>query len=155
MSAPGSDANTELGGGVGLRPVVDDPETGGFFAAAADRRLVVQTCRTCNHQQHPPRPRCRSCHGDDLDWADVPQAGTVHTWTVVEHQINPHYPVPYTSVLVDVEPRPGEPVIRFLGHIAGRPAIHVGDPVRTVFVDLDESITIPNWELVPATDPLT
>ncbi|MFE0748912.1 Zn-ribbon domain-containing OB-fold protein [Gordonia sp. NPDC058843] len=152
MSAPGSDSSTGLGGDVGLRPVTDDPETGGLFAAAADRRLVVQTCRHCEHQQHPPRPRCRACHGDDLGWTDVPQDGTVHTWTVVEHQINPRYPVPYTSILVDVEPRPGEPVIRFLGHIAGRPDMQVGTPVRTVFVDLDDSTTIPNWELIPESE---
>ena len=142
-------ADNALGGEVGLRPVLDDPETGGLFAAAAEHRLVVQTCRACGHQQQPPRPRCRSCHGDDLGWDDVPQRGTVHTWTVVEHQINPHYPVPYTSVLVDVEPRPGEPVVRYLGHIAGRPEMRVGAPVRTVFVQLDEHTTIPNWELVP------
>jgi len=145
-------ANNALGGEVGLRPVLDDPETAGLFAAAADHRLAVQTCGGCGHQQQPPRPRCRACHGADLEWVDVPQTGTVHTWTVVEHQINPHYPVPYTSILVDVEPRPGEPVVRYLGHLAGRPAMRVGAPVRTVFVELDEQTVIPNWELVPDSD---
>lgn len=153
MNAPAlGDTSTALGDQVGLRPVLDDPETGGFFTAAADRRLVVQTCRSCDHQQHPPRPRCRACHGANLGWADVPRTGTVHTWTVVEHQINPHYPVPYTSILVDVEPRPGKPVIRFLGHVAGRPELRVGAPVRTVFVELDDTTTIPNWELIPDTE---
>ena len=135
-----------LGGPVGLRPVTDDPETGGFFAAARERRLVLQTCRHCGHQQQPPRPRCRSCHGDNLGWETLPNVGTVHTWTVVEHQINPHFPVPYTVVLIDVEPSAGQPPVRFLGHLDGRPALEVGAPMRVVFVDLEDNITIPNWE---------
>ena len=138
-----------LGGPVGLRPVTDDPETAGFFAAARERRLVVQTCRTCGSQQQPPRPVCRSCHGNDLGWDEVPGVGTVHTWTVVGHQINPHFPVPYTVALIDVEPRPGEPPVRFLAHLDGRPALQVGTPMRLTFIDLDDDITVPNWE--PAT----
>jgi uncharacterized OB-fold protein len=137
-----------IGGDIGLRPVLDDPETAGFFAAAREHRLVVQTCGACGNQQQPPRPRCRRCHGDDLGWDDVPLRGVVHTWTVVEHQINPHFPAPYTTILVDVEPRPGETVIRFLGHLPGRPDIAVNSAVRAVFVDLDDITTVPNWELV-------
>lgn len=137
-----------LGGDVGLRPVTDDPETAGFFAAAREHRLVIQTCRACSHQQQPPRPRCRSCRGDDLGWADVPGEGTVHTWTVVEHQINPHFPVPYTSVLVDVEPRPGEPTVRFLGYLPGRPQLRVGTAVTVEFIDLGGDVVLPNWAVV-------
>ncbi|MEV7862627.1 OB-fold domain-containing protein [Streptomyces hirsutus] len=136
-----------LGGGIGLRPITDDPDTSGFFAAAREHRLVVQTCRACAHQQQPPRPRCRSCRGDDLGWEDVPGEGRVHTWTVVEHQINPHFPVPYTSVLVDVEPRPGDPTVRFLGHLPGRPHLRVGTPVTVEFIDLGEDVVLPNWAI--------
>ncbi|GAA4259746.1 Zn-ribbon domain-containing OB-fold protein [Dietzia aurantiaca] len=132
---------------VGLRPVTDDPDTAGFFAAAAERRLVVQTCADCGHQQQPPRPRCRSCHGAALGWEDVPHSGTVHTWTVVEHQINPAFPAPYTSVLVDVVPRTGEPPVRYLGYLPGRPALRIGSPVRATFVDFGEGVVVPNWEL--------
>ncbi|GAA1637944.1 Zn-ribbon domain-containing OB-fold protein [Georgenia ruanii] len=145
--------SSPIGTGGGLRPVIDDPDTRGFFAAARDHRLVVQTCRDCGQQQQPPRPRCRTCRGGDLGWADVPGVGTVHTWTVVEHQINPHFPTPYTAVLVDVEPRPGEPPVRFLGHLGGRPPLAVGDPVRVTFVDLGDGTILPNWE--PARDDAT
>ena len=138
--------STALGGTVGLRPVTDDPETAGFFAAAREHRLVIQTCRNCGHHQQPPRPVCRSCHGNDLGWDALPGVGTVHTWTIVEHQINPYFPVPYTVVLVDVEPSTGELPARFVAHLAGRPALEVGAPMRVVFVDLEGDITIPNWE---------
>lgn len=130
-----------------LAPVVDDPETAGFFAAAAEHRLVVQACVACGHLQQPPRPRCIACHGADLGWRDVPERGRVHTWTVVEHQINPHVPAPYTVVLVDVELVGGGPVIRYLGHLSGRPELSIGAPVRVRFEELGDGITIPNWEL--------
>ena len=140
-----------LGGMVGLRPVTDDADTRGFFEAASEGRLAVQTCNACGHQQQPPRPWCRSCHASDLGWQEVPGEGVIHTWTVVEHQINAHFPTPYTVVLVDVEPRPGEPPVRYLGHLPGRPHLRIGDPVTVTFVDLGDGVTIPNWEPVQGT----
>ena len=142
-----------LGGAVGMRPVTDDPETAGFFAAAREHRLVVQTCRSCGNQQQPPRPVCRSCHGADLGWDDIPALGTVHTWTVIEHQINPHFPVPYTTVLVDVEPRPGEPPVRFLAHVDGRPELEIGQPMRLTFIDLGDDVILPNWAPIDPETP--
>jgi len=133
--------------GWGLTPVADDPETAGLFAAAAAGRLVAQRCRSCGAWQQPPRPRCRTCLGDDLGWADLPGEGSVHTWTVVEHQISPSFPAPYTVVLVDVVPEPGAAPLRFLGHLDGRPALRVGDPVRVVFRE-HGGVHLPDW--VPA-----
>ncbi|MDT0202687.1 OB-fold domain-containing protein [Nocardioides sp. AE5] len=134
-----------------LLPVMDDPETGGFFAAATEHRLVVQACAACGSLQQPPRPRCRTCLGQDLGWRDLPQRGRVHTWTVVEHQINPHFPAPYTVVLVDVDPADDDaPAIRFVGHLPGRPEVAVGTPVRVVFEELPGGIVLPNWELATA-----
>jgi hypothetical protein len=57
------------------------------------------------------------------------------------------FPVPYTVVLVDVVPRPGAEPVRFLGHLDGRPELAVGTPLRAVFVELEDDITLPNWVL--------
>ncbi|MEI2711837.1 MAG: zinc ribbon domain-containing protein [Nocardioides sp.] len=140
-------ADTALGAEVGLRPVTTDPDTRGIFEAAREGRLVVQGCSACGQVQQPPRPVCRACLGTDLTWVDLPGRGVVHTWTVVEHQINPSFPVPYTTILVDVDPGTGQDPVRFLGHLAGRPDLHVGTPVTVEFVDLEDDITIPNWQL--------
>jgi uncharacterized OB-fold protein len=128
----------------GLTPVADDPETAGLFAGAAEGRLVAQRCATCGAWQQPPRPRCRACLGTDLTWQDIPGAGTVHSWTVVEHQISPSFPVPYTVVLVDVEPEPGAQPLRFLGHLDGRPEITVGTPMAVVFRE-HGGVSLPDW----------
>lgn len=136
-----------LGNGVGVPPVVDDPETAGFFAAAAEGRLVVQRCATCGHRQQPPRPRCVSCHGQELEWSDVPDEGRLHSWTVVEHQIHPNFEPPYTVLLVDVVPEEGADTIRYLGYLPGRPGVAVGDALRVTFDEVADGVVIPNWEL--------
>ena len=131
---------------VGVPPVVDDPETAGFFAAAAERRLVVQRCARCGHRQQPPRPRCTRCRGVELAWSDVRGTGRVHSWTVVEHQVHPSFPAPYTIVLVDVVPEEGADTIRYLGYLPGRPDVAVGDPLRVVFDEIADGVALPNWE---------
>ena len=70
-----------------LRPVTDDVDTGGFWAAAQQRTLVVQACTNCGAVLHLPRPMCRVCHSFDLEWREVAQHGTVYTSTIVEHTI--------------------------------------------------------------------
>jgi uncharacterized protein len=128
----------------GLTPTVEDPETSGFFAAAAEGRLAAQRCIECGGRQQPPRPRCRACLSTALSWDSLPETGTVHSWTVVEHQINPSFPVPYTVILVDVVPEEGVPALRFLGHLEGRPALSVGAPVRVVFRE-HGGAHLPDW----------
>ena len=140
MSAP-------LGNGIGVPPVVDDPETAGIFAAAAEKRLVVQQCAECGHRQQPPRPRCINCLGNSMAWADLPQVGRLHSWTVVEHQIHPNFPPPYTVILVDVVPEQDADAVRCLGYLPGRPDVAIGDPLRAVFVEVADGVTLPNWEL--------
>jgi uncharacterized OB-fold protein len=138
-----------LGKGVGVTPAVDDPETAGIFAAAAEGRLVVQQCSDCSHRQQPPRPRCTRCHGTALTWSDVPGAGRLHSWTVVEHQIHPSFPAPYTVILVDVLPEEGADAVRYLGHLPGRPDVAIGDSFRVVFVEIADGIWLPNWQPDP------
>ncbi|CAM3464742.1 OB-fold domain-containing protein [Nocardioides dubius] len=132
--------------GVGIEPVTDDPDTGGFFAAAREGRLVAQECVGCGNLQQPPRHRCVACLSTDLAWHDLPPRGTVHTWTVVEHQINPNFPAPYTVLLVDVEDAASNVPLRFLGRIPGRVEPELGAAVELVFETVGDAV-LPNWRL--------
>jgi uncharacterized OB-fold protein len=73
--------------------------------------------------------------------------GSVHTWTVVEHQVHPAYPVPYTVVLVDLDDLPGT---RLVGRLDGRPRLRLGQPMRVTYAELDDGVVLPQWE--PVTD---
>jgi uncharacterized OB-fold protein len=80
-----------------------------------------------------------------VEWREVLPRGHVYSWTVVEHQVHPAFPVPYTVVLVELEDPPG---VRLVGNLSGRPAIQVGDPVRVVFDEQRDDYALPQWLLV-------
>jgi uncharacterized protein len=134
-----------------LVPVDDDRDTGGFFAAAREGRLVVRRCNGCDAVLHVPRAYCARCGCFDGRWQDVAGTGSVHSWTVVEHQVHPAFPVPYTIVLVDVDVDVAvddAPAVRMVGHLPGVPDLVAGQRVRVRFDRVADDVVVPGWELV-------
>jgi uncharacterized OB-fold protein len=70
-------------------PVIDDPDTGGFFAAAARGELALCTCTQCGTVLHLPRAYCSACGSWDTTWRTVAGRGRLYSWTTVEHQVHP------------------------------------------------------------------
>ena len=100
-----------------LQPVDDDHDTGGFFEAAAPGRAGVRACSACGAVLHVPAGRTAgTCGSWDGEWRPVAGTGTLHSWTVADHQVHPAYPVPYTIVLVDLDDAPG---VRLVGYLPG------------------------------------
>lgn len=127
-------------------PVLDDPETAGFWAAAAEHRLVVRACPGCGRERHLPRAFCSACGTVGESWVDVPPAGRLVSWTVVEHQVHPGYPTPYTVLLVELDGRPG---VRMMGQLPGRPSIELsaGQPMEAWFEHVGDTV-LPQWRPV-------
>src|SRR3954451_22425475 len=130
-----------------LMPVVDDHDTGGFFEAAARGDLVVRACSTCGTILHVPRAHCFACGSWEGEWRAAGTTGTLHSFTVGDHQVHPAYPVPYTIVLVDLDDVAGG---RLLGHLEGNPDLSIGMPMHVRFDELAEGVVLPNWEPAPA-----
>lgn len=127
-----------------ILPVDDDHDTGGFFSAANQRRLVVRTCLDCGANLHLPRAYCSHCRSWNTAWKDVDgERGTLYAWTVVERPTHPAYPVPYTVVLVDVDGAPG---MRLVGYLPGRPELRAGQAMKLGFDEAGEGVVLPNWE---------
>jgi uncharacterized OB-fold protein len=126
-------------------PVVDDPDTAGFWEAARRGSLALQFCAACDEPIHLPRPRCPSCGSVDSTWLDVASYGEVYSWTVVRHQIHPGFPAPYTLVLVQLRDFPS---VRLIGHLEGEPPLTKGQPVRARFGDRGSDVVIPQWETI-------
>jgi uncharacterized protein len=126
-----------------LVPVVDDRDTAGFFAAAERGELVVRACSNCGTFLHLPRAYCRACASWDGHWEAVSGWGHLHSWTVVEHQVHPAYPAPYTIVLVELDDAPG---VRYVGNIPGRPDLTDGMAMRVRFDSVDGGGMLPQWE---------
>lgn len=127
-----------------LLPVVDDHDTGGFFAAAARGALAVSHCGRCDAVLHMPRAYCRHCGAFEPVWRDVAPSGTVYSFIVVTHQVHPAFPVPHTILLVELDERPG---VRLMGHLDGRADVRIGQRVTATFDEPAEGVWLPRWTL--------
>jgi hypothetical protein len=121
-------------------------DTLGWWQAAAERRLVVQACRSCGRRQLPPGPRCRRCRADDLGWDAVPGTGTVYTYTVVHRAPLPSLAArgPYVVVVVELDDGQGARLVSNLVE-AAPDAVHVGMPVEVVWDDLAAGLVVPRF----------
>jgi len=129
---------------VTVLPAVDDVDTAGHFAAAADGRLAVRRCATCDAVLHLPVAYCRHCGNVGDRWVDVAPVGRIYSYTVVTHQVHPDFPVPYTVLLIELEELPE---VRLIGHLEGRPEVYVGQPVAAEFKRLSATAGVPVWRL--------
>jgi uncharacterized OB-fold protein len=128
-----------------VKPVMDDPDTSGFWRAAQEDRLVVQACPKCGTDFHMPRPFCRVCSNWDLTWREVSGFGRLYSWIVVELQSHPAFPAPYTVLLVELE---DAPAAKLMGYLPGRPTLTAGQRMRVWFDHIDGETTVPQWKPV-------
>lgn len=143
---------SDIGDETRLVPVTVDHDTGGFFQAAAEGRLVVRACSQCGRVLHLPMPYCHACGSWEGEWRELVGTARLYSWTTVEHQVHPAYPVPYTIVLV--EPTDA-PEARFVGHLPGTHDLVDGQLMEVWFEDVDGTI-LPQWrpaDAGPTRDP--
>lgn len=97
MSDPGADAR--------FVPTPDGPNVGFYARASATGRLHLQRCGACGRWQHPPRYRCPACGGEP-GWERASGRGRIHSWTTTHRPVDPAWPVPYTTVVVETDEGP-------------------------------------------------
>jgi hypothetical protein len=125
-----------------LLPVDDDRDTAGFFEAARRNQLAIRVCDGCGAVLHMPRAYCRTCGSWEGHWEPATGRGRVYSWTVVEHQVHPAFPVPYTVVLVQLDDMPA----RVVGYLPGVPDLEEGQPMQVWFETLDDGVVLPQWK---------
>jgi uncharacterized OB-fold protein len=124
-------------------PVVDDPDTGGFFAAAGRGEVALCACTGCGAVLHLPRAYCHHCGSWETTWRSVAGRGRLYSWTTVEHQVHPAFPVPYTIVLVELAEEPGA---RLVGWLPGSPELEAGMELQAVFETVADDTTLVQWQ---------
>ncbi len=125
-------------------PVTDDIDTGGFFEAAQRNELAIRVCDGCGAVLHMPRAYCHTCGSWEGHWQPVTGRGRVYSWTTVEHQVHPAFPVPYTVVLIQLDDVPA----RLIGYLPGAPELVEGQPMEVWFETLDDGVVLPQWRTV-------
>lgn len=120
-----------------------------YFEEARRHRLVHQRCDDCGERIFYLRTVCPSCWSEQLSVHEASGRGVVHTFTTQHRPGHPAFAgrVPYTVVLVDLEEGP-----RVLADLVDCPPgeVHVGMPVRVVFDDVGEELTLPRFQPEPA-----
>jgi uncharacterized OB-fold protein len=124
-------------------PVVDDPDTAGFWAATKRGRLTVCRYRSCRAVLHLPLSRCPTCRSPEVAWEPVTPLGKLYSWTVVHHQVHPSFPAPYTIVLVELDGF--DPAVRHVGWLPGAHDLVAGLPMRAEFESVDDKIALLRW----------
>ena len=129
-----------------LAPFTADRDTGPFFAAAAEGRLVYRACLDCGRGLNPPTAHCPHCGGWNTDWTTASGAGRLFSWTTVVRQIHPAFPTPYTVVVVELEDQPD---VRRVGRLDGEPELTAGMPMEVWFEQLSDGAgALPQWRPV-------
>ncbi|HMQ24747.1 MAG TPA: OB-fold domain-containing protein [Acidimicrobiales bacterium] len=138
---------------VGIPPAVTE-ETEGFWAAAAEGRLLIEHCPDCGADSFPPRGICRSCHSRAVEAIEVTGGGVVHSFTVNHQRWLPDLAVPYAVVLVEFPDHPG---VRVAGRLRGvePDAVAIGLPVDVGFEPGPGDVAIPSFVATPDLEPPT
>jgi uncharacterized OB-fold protein len=121
-------------------------ETLPFWQAAAEHRLVVQTCGACGRFRHPPGPTCPACRSFDQRWTEVSGRGAVYTYTVVHQAFLPALAefVPYVVAAVQLDEAPAVRLVSNLVEVA--PArVAVGLAVELVWDDVRPGLALPRF----------
>lgn len=115
-----------------------------WWDAAAEHRLVVQTCGSCGERRHPPSPVCPACSSSDVAWDEVAPRGRVYTFTIVRQAFLPALGdvLPYVVAAVELDDAPG---VRLFTNVVGDGALDVaiGEPVEIVFEDMGPGLAVP------------
>lgn len=101
-----------------------------YWEAAAQGRLLLQSCGACGKIRHYPRMLCDACYSDSVTWLASKAFGKIHSWTVAHHAFHPAFAaeLPYTLVTVDLDEG-----VRALGRWRGDVTMSIGLPVIGAF----------------------
>jgi uncharacterized protein len=120
-------------------PTIED-ETREYWTAAADGRLLIARCGSCQRVHHYPRVMCPFCWSENVTAVEASGRATLYTYSTVFMNDLPPFKerLPYTAAVVDLAEGP-----RLMTTIAGAdPAdLRIGMPLRAVPVEIADGVT--------------
>ena len=138
----------------------NDSEWNEYFALARQHKLMVRACTACGLMRYPPTHACPWCMDLGWRWQELSGKGTIHSYEVVHHAIQPGFKdaTPYTIVLVELDEQRGRPTpdeaLRIIGNLVkadftAEPdaSVAIGKRVRVVFQDLAEHMALVQFAL--------
>lgn len=78
-----------------------DAATQDFYRRLSERRLSTTRCGQCGEIAFPPRRFCPACHGQAVEWIDLPRRGRLHAFT--QQQRSLRFSAPDVVGLVELD----------------------------------------------------
>jgi uncharacterized protein len=125
-----------------MRPPVS-PDTEFFWAGTHAGELRIQRCGACGALRHPPGPACLSCGiTSKQEYQVTAGTGTVYSYVVHRHPPVPGKQLPIIIALVELTEG-----VRVMAELTGidPDKVHIGLPVRTSFIRIDDGLVLPGW----------
>jgi uncharacterized OB-fold protein len=117
------------------RPVPDE-DSGEYWDALRNHRILLQRCTRCGETRFPRMPGCPQCGSDDSQDVEVRGTGKVYSWIVIHRPLGGLSPEQLPRTIVTVELDEG---CRLLGRLVDRlvngAGVGADVPVEPVFVD--------------------
>lgn len=137
-----------------------DTEWRGYFEAAGAGRLVVRRCGDCGRLRYPPGAGCPWCASLAWSWQEVSGRGTVYSYEIVVHAIQPGFRdwAPYPVVVVELDEQRGAPTsddgLRLVANLVTpdfRPEaedrVAIGARVEVCFQSVGPELALPQFRL--------
>jgi len=128
----------------GMPPPLVDATTLPWWQAAAEHRLVVQRCTSCQHTRLPPAPVCPECRAAESDWQELSGEGEVYSFTTVHRPIAAEQELPFVIAVIALAGSGGVRIISNLVQV-DRERLEIGMPVELVWEDMSADLTIPRF----------
>jgi len=122
-----------------------DGDSQPFWEGVAQHKLLIQRCGACQQFVFYPRLLCPHCFSDALSWVEAQGTGMIYSYTVVHRAFGPFAgQVPFVVALIELSEG-----VRMMTRITGDEpaAVRIGAPVRVTFVQADEDVTLPYFQL--------
>jgi hypothetical protein len=126
------------------KPLVDS-DSKPFWDGLADKTLMIQQCQDCHKHIFYPRYLCPHCFSENITWKKASGRGEIYSYTVVHRAFGPYADeTPYVVAIVELEEG-----VRMMTRIIGdREKIAIGKQVEVRFVQLEEDLILPYFELI-------
>src|SRR5437867_146218 len=144
----------------------NDSEWTEFYAHARAHRLVVRKCTACGLMRYPPTHACPWCMELGWTWQELSGRGTIYSYEIVHHAIQPGFRelTPYPVVLVELDEQRGQPTpdeaLRIIGNLVkpdltpeAEANVAIGRRVRVIFQDLADHMALPQFTLADEPAP--
>ena len=138
----------------------NDTEWKEFYEHARAHKLVLRKCKACGLMRYPPTHACPWCMELGWTWQEVSGKGTIYSYEVVHHAIQPGFrdATPYATILVELDEQRGTPTpdegLRMIANLVKADLgfedvtkAAIGKRVRVVFQDVADHMALPQFTL--------